>query len=190
MLWMQALIAAWVLHVVAARPRHLAVTLALLVFVPLGDNHSVATAMRGLWGDPSLTSIQLMLLCFMGKTPAALRDDWREPAILVLSGCLLYASALGPWDIDLYRLGYQPLVLVLWFSVPGLIAWWRGSSLYLWLLVIDLLVWRACLIESTNFWDTLIDPLLILSMTTIGLRNFYRIARTRHEQSKRSPQHE
>ena len=174
MLWMQALIAAWLLHIVAARPRHLTITLALLVFVPLGDHHSVATAMRGLWGDPSLTSIQLMLLCFIGRTPPALRDDWREPAILVSSGLALYASALGPWNMDLYRLGYQPLWLVIWFSIPGLIAWWRGSSLYLWLLVIDLLAWRAGMIESTNFWDTLIDPLLIVSMLAIGIRNLFR----------------
>ncbi len=177
MLWMQALIAAWTLHIVGRRPRHLAITLALLVFIPLGQGHSIATAMRALWGDPSLTSVQLMLLCFMGKTPAALRNDWREPALLVLSGMALYATSLGPWNLDLYRLGYQPLWIVVWFSIPCLYAWWKGNALYLWLLLIDLLVWRACLVESTNFWDTLIDPLLVVSMATIGLRNLQRSRR-------------
>ena len=179
-LMMQVLVAAWILHVIGRRSRMTACLLAFTIFIPLGDGHYVATAMRGFWGDPSLTSIQLMLLCLFGKTPPALRDDWREPAILVLSGGVLYASALGPGDIDIYRFGYQPIWLVVWFGASSLAAWWRGYPLYLWLLVIDLLAWHAGWMETTNFWDILIDPLLIFSMVAIAFRNGTRSLRKRN----------
>jgi hypothetical protein len=178
MLWMQALMAAWVLHIIAGRSRHLAITLALLVFVPLGNGHLVATAMRGLWGDPSISSVQLMLLCFLGRTPSGIRLDWREPLHIGISCLALYISVIGPWDIGLYRLGYQPIWIFVWCALPALAAWWSGNPLYLWLLVIDILAWRACWVESTNFWDTLVDPLLMVSMFALAWRNFYR-ARTK-----------
>ena len=120
-LMMQVLVAAWILHVIGRRSRMTACLLAFTIFIPLGDGHYVATAMRGFWGDPSLTSIQLMLLCLFGKTPPALRDDWREPAILVLSGgcftpapwargiSIFIASDINPygWSYGLARLRWQ-----------------------------------------------------------------------------------
>lgn len=179
MLWMQALIVAGLLHGVAGRSRLLAIALAPLVFIPLGDGNSIATALRSLWGDPSITTVQLLLLTLSGAALADLRHGWRVPALAVVAGALLYASALGPWNIDLYRLGYQPAYLVALTGALALAAWWRGQALYLWLLVIDLFAWRMGWLESTNFWDSLLDPLLLFVMLALALRNGYRAHRNR-----------
>jgi len=169
----QALIVAWLLTQLGLRSRIAAVLLGLLVLVPVHGSVSTAMALRGLWGDPSITTLQLLVLALVGRTPPELRDGWRVPALLTLLAAALYATALGPWNFDLYRLGYQPAALVAILGAIALIAWWRGQTLYLWLLAIDLLAWRAGLLESTNLWDALLDPLLAFALVALALRNAY-----------------
>ena len=180
MIWAQVLIVAWLLTVLGVRSRFVAAIIASLALLPLPEGVSPALALRGLWGDPSITSLQLLALAFVGSTPASLRHGWRVPTAIALLCVSLYASALGPWNIDLYRLGYQPAVLLAALGAIALIAWWRGQPLCLWLLAIDLLAWRAGLLESSNFWDTLLDPLLMSVMLALALRNGYRARQNRH----------
>lgn len=181
MLLAQVLIVAWLLTVLGIRSRFIAAIIALLALLPLPEGVSLAMALRGLWGDPSITALQLLALAFVGRTPAALRHGWRMPAAIALLSLALYASALGPWNIDLYRLGYQPAVLLAALGAIALLAWWRGQPLCLWLLAIDLLAWRAGLLESSNFWDTLLDPLLMSVMLALALRNGYRAGYRAHQ---------
>lgn len=173
MIWAQVLIVAWMLTLLGFRSRFIAFPIALLALVPVHDGVSLAMALRGLWGDPGITALQLLVLAFMGRTPATFRHGWHAPAVIVLLSLALYASALGPWDIDLYRLGYQPGWLVSALGAIALIAWWRGQSLCLWLLAVDLLAWHAGLLESRNLWDALLDPLLMLVMAVLALRNIH-----------------
>ena len=174
MIGAQVLIIAWVLTLIGVRSRILAVLLALLVLVPVHAGVSPAMALRGLWGDPSITTLQLLVLACAGRTPPALHSGWRAPAFITLVAAALYASALGPWNLDLYRFGYQPVALVAAFGAIALIAWWQGEALYVWLLAIDLIVWRTGWLESSNLWDALLDPLLMFVMAAIVLRNGYR----------------
>jgi hypothetical protein len=178
MIWAQMLIVYWLafglMLAFGRRSLFIALVIALLAMAPLHENISAAMALRGLWGDPSITSMLLMVLSLFGKLPSALRFDWRLPALAALLGILLYASALGPWNIDLYRFGYQPVWLVAVLGAIALIAWGRGQAIYLWLLGIDLLAWQANWLESTNLWDALFDPLLIIVMLVLALRNGYR----------------
>jgi len=175
----QVLIVAWLLNWLGLRSRLVAVLLALLALVPVHGGVSMAMALRGLWGDPSVTTLQLLVLALVGKTPPELRDGWRAPALITLLAAALYASALGPWNFDLYRLGYQPAALVAILGAIALLAWWRGQTLYLWLLAIDLLAWRTGWLESTNLWDALLDPLLAFALLALALRNAYRAHRSR-----------
>jgi len=179
MIWAQVLIVAWSLAILARRSRIAASLLALLVLIPVHEGISAAMALRGLWGDPSITSLQLLTLAFAGITPTAIRHGWRAPAAIALLCAVLYASALGPWNPDLYRLGYQPAALVAAIGAIALFAWWRGQALYLWLLAIDLLAWNAGWLESTNLWDALLDPLLMFVMLALALRNGYRAHQNR-----------
>lgn len=186
MIWAQVLIMAWLLVLLGFRSRIIAALVALLALLPVQDGVSLAMALRGLWGDPSITTLQFLLLAVAGRTPAAIRCGWRFPAAIVLVSVALYASALGPWDIDLYRLGYQPLYLTLTFGACALALWWRGQALCLWLLAIDLLAWHAGWLESSNLWDTLLDPLLMLVMLALALCNGYRAHQNRNNLLTRS----
>ncbi len=174
MLLAQVLIVAWLLSLILPDRWHwLAASAGLLVLVPI---HGLSEAMilRALWGDPSVTTLQLLSLALLGRTPAALASGWRGPASIALAGLVLYPLALGLSDVDLYRLGYQPALLLAALSLPALILWWRGNALWLWLLSIDLGAWAAGLLESPNLWDTLLDPLLVSACLILALRNGWR----------------
>ena len=179
MIWAQWLLLTWLLNVCGLRSRILCALLALLAFVPLHAGVSAAMAARGLCGDPSFTTLQLVVLALLHRTPIAIRYGWRLPAFIAGLSLLLYLSALGPWDIDLYRFGYRPGYLVATMAALALYAWWRGYPQFLWLFAIDLLLWRAGLLESTNLWDALVDPLLMLAMLAVAMRNRYRAHRHR-----------
>ena len=179
MIWAQVLIVGYVLTLIGLRSRIGALLLALLSLMPLHEGVSLAMALRGLWGDPGITTLQLLVLAFAGKAPPALRYGYRAPLCIALLAAALYACAIGPWNLDLYRLGYQPATLVAMLGVISLIVLWRGQSLWLWLLTIDLIAWHGGWLESTNLWDYLLDPLLMFAMLALALRNGYRAHRNR-----------
>lgn len=176
MIWLQYPLLVWLLHRLGLRWS--APFIAMLAFVPI-HGVSLAMALRGLWGDPSATSLQLAVLALFGRTPVSIRYGWRLPAFIALLAIGLYLSALGPWDLDLYRLGYHPAFLVAALGTLALAGWWRGYAAFLWLFAIDLLCWRAGLLGSVNLWDALVDPLLMIAMLALTLRNGYR-AQRRH----------
>ena len=182
----QSLIAAWlVLQIAPLRslptgvPVLAAITAALLVQVPFADGLSAAMALRGLIGDPSITTVQWLALSLVGRTPAAVSRGWVAPMAILLLGLLLYPAALGAIDMDTYRVGYQPALLITLLALPALAAWARGQALYLWLLGIDLLAFAAGLPESANLWDSLIDPLLFVAALVLLIRYAVRHLRSR-----------
>ena len=171
MILAQALLVAWAMALLMPhRLKFLACLIGLLTLIPLSQGVSAAMALRGLWGDPSITTVQLLILSLLGLTPTAFSRGWRGPAFIVAIAALLYPMALGLGDVDPYRLGYQPWVLVAVLGAAAVAAWWRGQPLYLWLLAVDLLAFAAGLQESTNFWDYVLDPLLTLAMIVLLIR--------------------
>lgn len=159
----QALLVAWIVWQFAARApyrqgRLFAAAGAALALVPLADGVSAAMALRALWGDPSVTTLQLLALSLAGR-PA---NIGRAPAAaLGLFGIAFYPLALGLGDFDPYRLGYAAWPLLAVLGAAALVAWRRGHPLYLWLLAVDLAVFALGLPESGNLWDVLFDPLLV-----------------------------
>lgn len=174
MLLAQVLIVIFLLDRLLPKRLHLvAVLCGLLILIPLPEI-SPAMVLRGFWGDPSITTLQLLVLSLISRRPAAFSQDWRGPALIALVAALFYPLALGWGDFDPYRLGYQPWRLVLVLTLPALYCWWRGQSIWLWLLAVDLLAWAAGLLESRNLWDTLLDPLLAVACLILALRNAWR----------------
>ena len=171
MLLAQVLVVAWLASLALPRRLHwLAAVAGLLALLPV-HGLSAAMALRALWGDPSVTSLQLLALALLGRTPAAFAQGWRGPALIAAIAAGFYPLALGLSDFDPYALGYQPLPLLAALAVPALLLWWRGNPLWLWLLAIDLAAWAAGLLESPNLWDTLLDPLLAIACLLLALRN-------------------
>lgn len=172
------------LAVLLARPfqgrlRWLAAAPALAALIPLQDGIAPAMMLRGLWGDPSITSLQLLGLALAGRLPSALDQDWRGPAAIAGLGLLFYPLALGLGDVNPYRMGYTAWPLMLGFGAAALLCWWRGQALWLWLLTVNLLAYAAGLLESPNLWDTLLDPLLVAAMMVMALRNGWRAYKNR-----------
>jgi hypothetical protein len=168
----QALLVAWIAWQLLARApsrqrRLFAGVAAAIALIPLAGGVSAAMALRALWGDPSATTLQLLALSLAAR-PAQIERG--ATVALGLCGVAFYPLALGLGDIDPYRIGYTagPLVAVLAGLAVG--AWWRGQPLYLWLLALDLAAYSFGLLESTNLWDYLFDPLLIGAALFVGLK--------------------
>ena len=173
MLLAQSLLLAWLLSLWL--PRHrlwLAVALGLCAQIPIPvAGLSFAVALRGLWGDPSVTTLGLLVLGLAGRPPAAFTHGWRAPTAIAAFSLLFYPLALGAGDFDPWRLGFQPAPLLAVLALPALWLWRRGQPLWFWLLLIDFIAFAAGLLESSNLWDYLIDPLLALASMVLAVRN-------------------
>lgn len=120
---------------------------------------------RGVIGDLSVvTQLLLVLSCLRGfglEMPAT--SGLRRPTALgvVFILVILYSSALGYVRVDLYSEGYQPRGLLIGLAVALALCWrWqRGLALAL---LAGLAAWECGWLESTNLWDYLADPLLLL----------------------------
>lgn len=182
MILAQALLLAWLLlRFLPRRFGWLAFILAAGALIPLNEGVSLAMALRALWGDPSVTTLQLITLSVVGRTPALFQNSWRVPAAIAVSGLLFYPLALGAGDFDPYRLGYQPALLVMLFAIPALTLWWRGQHMWLWILAVDLAAFAAHLLESTNFWDYVMDPLLISACVVLTVHGAFSRTQTVRE---------
>jgi len=169
----QALMLGWLLQQISGRRLGWLGGL-LLAAVPLGGL-PLAGHLRGLFGDPSVTTLQLLLLALFSRSPASFARGWRAPLLIGLAGLGFYALALGGAPLlgieDPYRLGYQPQLLVAALTVPALYLWGRDQPLWLGLFAVDLLVFAADWHSSPNFWDLLIDPQLTVTCLLLAWRN-------------------
>lgn len=186
----QALLVAWIAWLIKARgtpcrPCRLSMSTAAaaVALIPLVDGVSAAMALRALWGDPSVTTLQLLALALAGR-PA--RIGRGTALALGAGGLVFYALALGFTDFDPYRLGYAAWPLAAALGLAALVAWQRGQPLYAWLLTVDLAVYAAGLPESGNFCDALFDPLLVgaaLAVALAGPRGSRLAASGRHPET-------
>lgn len=168
----QALIAAWLINLLSRRlPLCIRAVVIMggagFVLLPMDNGLSAAMALRALWGDPSITTLQLLTLSLVGR-PASIGR--RPAAALAIFGVAFYVLALGLGDADPYRIGYSAAPLVIVLAGAAFSAWWRGQPLYLWLLAIDLAAFGFGVLESSNFWDVLFDPLLIAAAIVVASR--------------------
>ncbi|MDR3086350.1 MAG: hypothetical protein LBU45_00105 [Azoarcus sp.] len=147
---------------------------ALLIVVPLpvGNAVSLLSILRGLFGSLSVTTVIFLLALALQNSKrmtvfAGRETRWLPPLIAAVS-LLFYPTALGLGRLDSYEWGHdEALVLPLTVGVLALMAWlarWRVSALAL---VLALALWRLRMLESTNLWDYLLDPLLAL--TALGV---------------------
>jgi hypothetical protein len=180
-LLLQSLLIAWLVAKPFGRSRILAIGLGLVALIPLHEGISTAMALRGLWGDPSITTSLLAILSLSNRLPPLISRGWRLPALFAVAGIAFYALVLGCSNLDLYRLGYQPSAMVGILSVLALLAWWCGHVRFVWLLALDLFAFAAGLHESPNLWDTLFDPLLVITALVLAVSNAWRLYKEKHE---------
>ena len=133
--------------------------------IPFGDL-SAAQYIRVLTGDLAPVS----LLLFGHLATHRLIDGARSGPLMpsgialaiVLTGLILYPTALGLTRFDLYAFGYYPIVLApLILAIFATCVWFR-ATLAATALAIGFTGYATGLLESDNLWDYLIDPVITL----------------------------
>ena len=158
----------------------------VVLFVPL-DGIALAGHLRGLWGDFSITS--LVILALYVVAPHALPD---RPARIwsVLLTLLVAFPLYGPLVLpiprmqrDAYWLGWHPQSLLQLLAIGAGIAAMTSRWRPRWMLVLSIALggYAVDLLESTNLWDYLVDPLLLLVFGWLAAfpRSFCNPSRTR-----------
>lgn len=124
--------------------------------------------LRGVFGDFSMTHALWALIALnnriFGRQLLAIpqRQKLTVSLLLVTLAAGFYPSALGAVDFDLYRLGFEPLAMLIALAVVAALAWQLREYFLLAAIVTAVLAFRFRLLESTNLWDYLFDPMLVL----------------------------
>ena len=137
---------------------------AALLWLPAGGI-SLLAVLRGAVGAASVTTAVTLaaLLCARFACEGVFPRGERVlvAALAAVAGLLFYPPALGLGAIDPYAWGYGGVVMPLAVGAVALAAAASGRWTIAGALTVALAMWRLQLLESTNLWDYLIDPLLV-----------------------------
>lgn len=154
----------------------LAIPLLVVLLVPV-DGVSIAGHLRGLWGDPSVVTLGVLLLFLLRPAALPTWPDHRLCALLTMLVTLpLYAPLFLPLPMvtwDLYALGLQPWTLLAALALAAVLLRRRAGGPWTALVGAALLAWAAGLMESDNLWDYLADPVLLLAMASAGFTGIW-----------------
>ena len=143
----------------------------LTVFLPIYHKFSLLQIIYGTMGNVSLFTLLLMIAMifnFILFNKININIDYRLDLIFIILGFLLYFSALGFIQIDIYSYGYYPnktfLLLIIIWSVVLL----KLNTLYSWIMLFSIIGFYFKIMASNNLWDYLIDPILwVISIVNI-----------------------
>ena len=145
----------------------------LLVAVPLGSGLSVVRVIQGITPGFSIPLIAVLISETQRRlgVSAFLRES-EAPWVWgfgVVGGLLLYPSALGglPWDTYAMGWGGPVLFVSLGLLAAGLMA---VGNRFGWVLLLAIVAWHLRLMESTNYWDYLVDPVYAILGVPLALR--------------------
>lgn len=135
--------------------------IANLFFWPLGLNLELPLSayVRGVIGDLSTVSVLLLLSALFVRNQSV---PWIVKVAIGLVGLCFYPFALGLGMFDPYGWGYSSvslLIAVLVFALLCAIAKWSRGT---WIIGLAIIAWGMQWHESTNLWDYLIDPILVV----------------------------
>ncbi|MBD5800653.1 hypothetical protein AZOA_00530 [Azoarcus sp. Aa7] len=135
-----------------------------LLWLPVGGT-SLLGVFRGAVGAASVTTAATLaaLLCARCACECVFPRGKRAlvAALAAVAGLAFYPPALGLGAIDPYAWGYGGAVMPLAAGAVALAAAATGRWVTAGALTAGLAAWRLQLLESTNLWDYLIDPLLV-----------------------------
>ncbi len=135
--------------------------IANLFFWPLGLNLELPLSayVRGVIGDLSTVTVLLLLSALFVRNQSA---PWIVKVAIGLVGLCFYPFALGLGMFDPYGWGYSSvalLIAVLVFALLCAIAKWSRGT---WIIGLAIIAWGMQWHESTNLWDYLLDPILVV----------------------------
>ncbi len=149
----------------AWRYRALAVVVAVVAATVPIAGWTLPRWLAGVGVTPSVTSTCL-LLAFVARRlggPVLLdASAWRAAWWFgVIAGVALYPTAFGIGSFDPYALGWDSLPLVVALGLLAIILLWFGNRFAL-VLALGVLALNLHVLESSNLWDYLTDPILTL----------------------------
>lgn len=139
----------------------------VVAFLPLPGGLALGGYLRGIGGDPSVTSLVLvgaLVVALVGGPDALTRRELLPLTLGSASGAaFLYPMTLGLTLFDPYVLGYQPaLWLLAALGIVALASGLAGRALVLISILASVGAWSFGVGESTNLWDYVLDPWLAL----------------------------
>ncbi|PTT28669.1 hypothetical protein [Pseudomonas sp. HMWF021] len=158
--------------------------LAAVSFIPLNDL-PVAAYLRSFTDDLAITTLVLLGWASLARLGVVNQQTLTARVqVLVLFGvlaALLYPATMGLTYVDPYRWGFNPRPLIVCIGVLTLALLWLGNALAVSMLALATLAFALRLKASENYWDYLIDPLLVgyclVAGTTLCLREVWRLLR-------------
>jgi len=147
------------------RKRKLIVAVLLVagLFVPV-NGLSLSQWLRSALGDLSVITLVILLNSVVNRlfnvqllTPPARKNLLSG---IVLVGVLFYPLALGLGPVDPYAFAYAPLWMTVLLSLASVLTWFRGQRDLAVVLLLPVVAFNLKLLESSNLWDYLLDPIL------------------------------
>jgi hypothetical protein len=131
----------------------------ILILIPI-NGWNLQAWIRTLEPNPSVTVTALLLVALGSRLSGKAffrREDWHGTLIFgAVTALVLYPMGLGLTRIDPYAWGWNPMLPLAVTAVATLLLF-RGNRFGI-VLILPLACSVLGLQESTNFWDTLIDP--------------------------------
>ena len=138
--------------------------LVVLSFIPVNEL-PLAAYVRSFTDDLAISTLVLLAwvgLCRLGVVQPVTRQH--QVQLLVLFGVLsllLYPATMGLTYYDPYRWGFNPRPMIVLVGALALLLLWLRNALVVWMLALGTLAFALRLKASENYWDYLVDPLLM-----------------------------
>lgn len=119
---------------------------------------TLAPAIAGLVGPPSVTLTQVALLQLCGQRHLLARETMAA-ALLVVLALIFYPLSLGLGPFDPFDIGYRPKLILLALVPIGVALIIHRKHVLLTIGAVDLLGYASGLFE--NLWSAFFDPVLV-----------------------------
>ena len=144
-------------------------------FIPVNEL-PLAAYVRSFTDDLAIST--LVLLAWVALSRLGVVQPVNRPhrvqmwLLFCVLGLVLYPATLGLTYIDPYRWGFNPRPMIVLMAVAALVMLALRNALAVWMLVVGTLAFALRLKASENYWDYLVDPLLVVYCVVAGCMQF------------------
>ena len=141
----------------------LLVSFFLILLIPINQLMLIGY-IRGFIGDLSITSYTLILARLFSivnlRRPTPNNDKYRFSLIMTIVALCFYPTSLGLTHFSPYDAAYFSHLIIGCVVILGCYFWFTGFYLVTICFSLAIVSHHYHLLESTNIWDYLIDPIL------------------------------